>query len=42
MPLKKIFKSILVKDEILNDNSDDEENETDEYYSMEELKEWKN
>ena len=42
MPLKKIFKSILVKDEILNDNLDDEENETDEYYSMEELKEWKN
>jgi hypothetical protein len=32
----------LVKDEILNDNSDDEENEIDEYYSMEELKEWKN
>ena len=42
MPFKKIFKSFLIKEEILNDNLDDEEYESDEYYQIEEKKTFKN
>ena len=42
MPFKKIFKSFLIKDEILNDNLDDEDYESDEYYQIEEKKTFKN
>jgi hypothetical protein len=42
MPFKKIFKSFLIKDEILNDNLDDEDFESDEYYQIEEKKTFKN
>ena len=42
MPFKKIFKSFLIKEEILNDNLDDEDYESDEYYQIEEKKTFKN